>query len=352
MCLECAILIYHQQEAHGSVPETEDDMDQGGAAETVQSGGEVGGSAGNSQDVERSESQSLPSSIKNRRVQMIRDTCQVTPDSGIVQSPDTIPTGDAVPTDQDDQMSIDGIEVSNSMLTLQQEGFSLIDVYLGESAIEALQDAEEFIANDLSPQFLGELDPLNADLQASSENLFPNQGTELDAIETSPESAVANANPVPDIDAGSIETSPESSGAVADANPVPDISASSIVTLNKGKQISRRSKRFPSSVGKWKSRLRSSTLVNKTGNNIKETEVPPKRKTRLASSTSSSSSCSAQEFRVRDRNEEKQVAEKLPIINATHSNLAAPHRVSTSTTIHDTMKRDVREISCKDVRGG
>lgn len=278
------------------------------------SGEVAGGSSGYPQEVEHSETQSLPSSIEHSRIQMISDSSQVAPDFGIDHSQDTNQTV------QDDQMSVDGIEASNSMLLLQQEGFPLIEVYLGEDPIEALHDAEyindpaqfpgvlgpletdaeECIANEPSAQFPGVLDPLKADQQASSESSPPSQGTNSDATKTA---------------------SPESSESAADVHPLPDI-ASSMDTLDKGKQIvslpltaSTRKilKSFTSNVGGWKSRLRSRTLVNKKCKNTKETKFPPKSR----STSSSSSSYSVQEFRVRDRNEIQ--AEKLPTTNAKYS---------------------------------
>lgn len=295
---------------------------------------EAARSAGNPQDVEHSETQSLPSSIENRRIQMIRELDHVATDSGIDQSPDTNPT------DQDDQISADGIASSNSILFLQQEDFPHIEVNLGENAIDArVLDAGEYIVNDPSAQLTGVLDPLTADQEASPESSPSSQGSESDATDAAPEASESGS----------------------DVHPLPDIIAGSMHALDKGKLIvslplSRSTRKVlklsESSEGGWKSRLRSTTLVNKTGKNIKETKVSPKRKIRpTSSSSSSSSSCSVQEFRVRDRNEEKQ-AEKLPTTNATHSNLAAPHRVSTPGTIHDLFRREVRLINSKNIHGG
>lgn len=282
---------------------------------------EAARSTGNPQDVEHSESQSLPSSIENKRIQTIRDSDQVATDSGIDQSPDTNQT------DKDDQISADGIDSSN----------------LGENAIDArLLDTGKYIVNESSAQLTGVLDPLTADQPASPESSPSSQGTESDfesdATETYP---------------------PEESESDSDADPLPDIITGSMHKLEKGKLImslplSPKARKViklsENSEGGWKSRLRSTTLVNKTGKNTKETKVSPKRKTR-ATSSSSSSSCSVQEFRVRDRNDKKP-AEKLPTTNATHSNLAAPRRVSTPATIHDIFRREVRRINSKNIHGG
>lgn len=277
---------------------------------------EAARSTGDQQDVGHSESQNLPSSIENNRIQMIRDSDQVASDSGFNQSPDTNQT------DQDDLSA---------------------DSNLEENAIDAplLDAANNIIVNDPSAQLTGVIDPLTADQRDSRESSPSSQGTESDATETYP---------------------PEESDSDSDDNPLPDIIAGSMHTLKEGKRgklimslpLSPRARKViklsESSEGEWKSRLRSTTLVNKTGKNTKETKVSPKRKTR-ADSSSSSSSCSVQEFRVRDRNEEKP-AEKLPTTNATHSNLAAPRRVSTPPSIHDIFRREVRLINSKNIHGG